>query len=126
MYKLDNYNLEKDTRVTDNIHEKLGKIDFIGAGLLLAGNFSFVTGVSFGGNTYEWSDSLIVSLLAFSVVFFITFVVYEFNWANHPLLSRKLLMNRNAMAVCLNNFFLCQSTMTLNYIIPQYFMVQYT
>jgi hypothetical protein len=109
----------------DNIKDKLSKIDFVGAALLLGGNFSFVSGASLGGNTHEWGDPFIISLLVTSAVFFMSFVVYEFNWATYPLLSRTLMKNRNTMAVCLNNFFLCQSTMTFNYLIPQYFMVQY-
>ncbi|KAG1450013.1 hypothetical protein G6F56_008473 [Rhizopus delemar] len=122
IYKLENYNLEKNTNAFDNLREKLQKIDFVGAGLMLIANISFVTGVSLGGNTHAWSDPLILALLISAVGFFISFGVYEFNFAKNPLVSQKMIKNRNVVAVCLNNFFLCSSTMTFGYLAPQFFM----
>jgi hypothetical protein len=119
---MQNYNLPEN--VTVDRHEQLSKIDFVGAGLLLIANVSFVTGASLGGNTHEWSHPLIVSLLSAAVFFFVLFGVYEWQWATHPLVSRTLAKNRNVVAVCLNNFFLTSSTMTFIYLIPQYFMVR--
>jgi hypothetical protein len=107
----------------DNIKQKLEKIDFIGAGLLLTGNMSFVASVSFGGNIREWNDPLIVGLMISAVTFFISFGLYEFNWAKEPLVSRKLIKNRNVVAVCITNFFLTSSTIVFIYLVPQYFMV---
>jgi MFS family permease len=120
--KLENYNLKINTKAFDNISQKLEKIDFIGAGFLLIANVSFVTGASLGGNTRPWSDPVIISLLASAVIFFIVFGLFEFNWAKNPLISRTLIKNRNVMSVCLNNFFICNSTMAFGYLIPQYFM----
>jgi hypothetical protein len=120
---LENYNLAKGVKPTDNIKEKLEKVDFVGAAFLLIGNLSFATGASLGGNTREWNDPVIIALLASTAFFFTLFGVYEFNWARNPLVSRALIKNRNVVAVCLNNFFLCQSTMAFGYLIPQYFMV---
>ena len=123
-YKLENYNLEVGVRPMDNIKEKLEKIDFVGAVLLLIGNISFVTGASLGGNTREWSDPIIIALLSSAIFFFVLFGVFEYNWAKNPLVSRTLIKNRNVVAVVLNNFFLCSTTMTFTYLIPQYFMVR--
>lgn len=107
----------------DNIQQKLEKIDFVGAAFLLIGNLSFVAGVSFGGNIKEWDDPIIVSLLTSSVTFFTLFGLYEVNWAKNPLVSQKLIKNRNVVAVCLCNFFLTSSTIVIIYLVPQYFMV---
>ncbi|KAI9260460.1 major facilitator superfamily domain-containing protein [Helicostylum pulchrum] len=122
VYKLENYNLVRGARARDNLSKKLEQIDFVGAILLLIANLSFVTGASLGGNTHDWNDPVIVALLSSAVSFFFFFGIYEFNWAKHPLVSRSLIKNRNVVAVCLNNFFLCSSTMTFTYLIPQYFM----
>lgn len=121
-YKMENYNLQKGAKPFDDIRSKFKKIDFVGVALLLSANITFVTGTSFGGNTREWSDPLIVSLLAFAATMFVSFFTWEFNFAKNPLISRTLAKNRNTIAVCLNNFFLCQSTMAFNFLIPQYFM----
>lgn len=122
IYKLQNYNLAQGVKPTDDIKEKLHRIDFVGAGLLLSANLSFVTGASLGGNTHEWNDPLIVTLLSSAAFFFVSFGIFEFNWAKNPLISRTLIKNRNVVAVCLSNFFLCSSTMAFIYLVPQYFM----
>ncbi|KAI8638500.1 major facilitator superfamily domain-containing protein [Parasitella parasitica] len=122
IYKLENYNLEKGAKSTENIREKFEKIDLVGAGLLLTANISFVTGASLGGNTHDWDDPLIVSLLVTAASLFMLFGVYEYHWAKNPLVSRTLIKSRNTMAVCLNNFFLCNATMAFTYLTPQFFM----
>lgn len=119
---MENYNLEKGAKSFDGLAKKFEKIDFIGAAFLLSANITFVTGTSWGGNTREWSDPVIIGLLAFSATMFVSFFTFEFNFAKNPLISRTLVKNRNTIAVCLNNFFLCQSTMAFNFLIPQYFM----
>jgi hypothetical protein len=120
---LENYNLEKGAKPFDGLRKKFEKIDFVGAAFLLAANVTFVTGTSWGGNTREWTDPVIIALLAVSGTMFVSFFTYEFNFAKNPLISRTLIKNRNTIAVCLNNFFLCQSTMAFGFLIPQYFMV---
>ncbi|KAI8077981.1 major facilitator superfamily domain-containing protein [Gilbertella persicaria] len=117
IYKLENYNLQ-DTKVD----QKLEQIDFVGAALLLMANVCFVTSASLGGNTRPWDDPLIIILGVTAATLFTAFGLYEFCGAKYPLICRALIKNRNVMAVCLNNFFLCQSTMTMSYLIPQFFM----
>ncbi|KAG2232681.1 hypothetical protein INT48_006860 [Thamnidium elegans] len=98
----ENYNLVRGARTRDNLSKKLEQIDFVGAILLLIANLSFVTGASLGGNTHDWNDPVIVTLLSTAVSFFFFFGLYEFNWAKHPLVSRSLIKNRNVVAVCYN------------------------
>ncbi|KAG0169205.1 hypothetical protein DFQ30_003870 [Apophysomyces sp. BC1015] len=120
--KLRNYNLDENNLPWKNLRHNLRKIDFVGALTLLIANISFVTATSLGGNTHPWSDPLIITLLASAVIFFTTFGLYELNWAKHPLLSAELMKNRNVVAVCVNNFFICSATMTFVYLVPQFFM----
>ncbi|KAI8985448.1 major facilitator superfamily domain-containing protein [Pilobolus umbonatus] len=121
IYKMENYNL-KGVHTWETMGDKLHQIDFVGAALMLIANITFVTGTSLGGNTHDWSDPLIISLLVSAATFFLAFVLFEYNWATHPLVSRELIKNRNVVAVCLANFFLCSSTMNFIYLIPQFFM----
>ncbi|KAI9470105.1 MAG: major facilitator superfamily domain-containing protein [Benjaminiella poitrasii] len=116
LYKMKDYNISSavQTRVEEDDHQPTSlfqHIDFIGT-------------LSLGGNTHAWTDSLIVSLIVLAVFFFGLFSVFELNgWTSkNPLISPRLIRNRNVVAVCLNNYFLCSSTMTLNYPIPQFFM----
>ncbi|ORZ15842.1 major facilitator superfamily domain-containing protein [Absidia repens] len=123
VYRLENYNLSKsEDHWSHNLSSKFKNIDYYGALLLLIANTTFVVAASFGGNTHEWTDPLIIILLALSPLFFVLFGLNEMYWAENPLISRSLIKNRNVVAVCLNNFFLCNSTMTMNFLVPQFFM----
>ncbi|CAO3630775.1 unnamed protein product [Cunninghamella blakesleeana] len=123
VYKLNNYNLTKDNEhYGKKLTEKLKVIDYWGALLLFIANVSLVVAVSCGGNTHEWSDPLIITLLTLSPIFFVLFGTYELKWADHPLVSKKIIKNRNCIAVCLSNFFMSNATMTLFYIVPQFFI----
>ncbi|KAI9307369.1 major facilitator superfamily domain-containing protein [Cunninghamella echinulata] len=123
VYRLKDYNLtkEKEFYYEKVLKAKWKLVDYWGALILFMANISFIVAASSGGNTRPWSDPLIITLLVLSPTFFILFGMYEMKWAEHPLVSRKLIKNRNCVAVCLNNFFLCNSTMALIYAIPQYF-----
>ncbi|KAI8082781.1 major facilitator superfamily domain-containing protein [Halteromyces radiatus] len=120
IYRLQNYNLSEHW--STNLASKCKRIDYFGALLLLIANTTFVIATSFGGNTLEWTNPLIIMLLVLSPIFFVLFAINEFYWASYPMISKELLKNRNVVAVCLNNFFLCNSTMTLIFLVPQFFM----
>ncbi|CEI88776.1 hypothetical protein RMCBS344292_03154 [Rhizopus microsporus] len=122
IYRLENYNLNQDTSAFSNLRKKLRSIDLAGAGFMLIANVCFVTSTSLGGNTREWTDPLVITLLITAIAMFILFGVYEVYWAKNPIVSKKLMKNRNVAAVCLNNFFLCSSTMVYIYLLPQFFM----
>ncbi|KAI8068057.1 major facilitator superfamily domain-containing protein [Gongronella butleri] len=122
IWRLNNYNLAVGEHWLANLGSKLRIIDYWGILYLFIGNSTFVVATSFGGNTREWSDPLIVTLLVVSPIFFCLFGLHELRWAKYPMVSRTLIKNRNIIAVCLNNFFLCNSTMTIGFLVPQFFM----
>ncbi|ORX62477.1 MFS general substrate transporter [Hesseltinella vesiculosa] len=121
-WRLNNYNLAMGDHWFRNIGAKLSNIDYWGILFLFIGNSTFVVATSFGGNTMEWTDPWIVGLLVTSPIFFGLFVIHEIKWAAQPLVARDMMKNQNVLAVCANNFFLCNSTMTLNFLVPQFFM----
>lgn len=121
--RLNNYNLKKSN---DQEEKWWTKLDFVGAFILLVANVSFVTGTSFGGNTRDWDDPMIVSVLVLAGLAFFAFFVYEFRWAKHPLLSPALVRDRNVIGSCASNYFLWGTTMAISYLMPQFFMVKAT
>ncbi|KAI8377966.1 major facilitator superfamily domain-containing protein [Radiomyces spectabilis] len=121
-YRLNNYNIPKHSKPLDGLRDKLKRIDFGGSALWLTVNLSFVAATAMGGNTREWNDPLVVGLLCVSGSAFVAFGAYELVCAKFPLISPRLIKNRNVAAVCLNNFFLNCSTMALTYLMPQFFM----
>lgn len=121
--RLNNYNLKKSN---DQEEKWWTKLDFVGAFILLVANVSFVTGTSFGGNTRDWDDPMIVSVLVLAGLAFFAFFVYEFRRAKHPLLSPALVRDRNVIGSCASNYFLWGTTMAISYLMPQFFMVKAT
>ncbi|KAI7856859.1 major facilitator superfamily domain-containing protein [Circinella umbellata] len=100
----------------------LEQLDVHGAAILLVANSCFVIATSSGGNTREWSDPYIVALLSSSVIAFALFFIYELTCAKNPLMSPKMLKNRNVLGSCASNFFLWGTSMSVGYLLPQFFM----
>ena len=71
------------------------KIDFLGAALLGATLVSFLVGVTEASNR-GWSDPLIISLLASSLVFVFLFVFWQ-SRAKSPLVRLSLMKDRNLL-----------------------------
>ncbi len=66
-----------------------GRIDFAGAGLIVTTFVPLLLALTWGGSTYPWSSTIILSLLAFSVVSLVTFIFVERHVAN-PIISLSL------------------------------------
>ncbi|KAI9266563.1 major facilitator superfamily domain-containing protein [Phascolomyces articulosus] len=113
--RLPNYNTLTKGRLLD-------QIDIYGASILLVANTCFVIATSSGGNTREWSDPWVVTMLSISVSAFALFFTFELTWAKNPLMSPKMVKNRNVLGSCASNFFLWGTTMATGYLVPQFFM----
>ena len=73
-------------------HRRDRKVDFLGATLMTAGVFSLILAMSWGGNEYAWSSSVILGLLAASAVLTVLFIVAEHH-AEEPILPLHLFRN---------------------------------
>lgn len=58
-------------------HRMAGKIDFAGAALILATTIPLLLALTWGGTTYAWNSSTIISLFAGSLVSLIAFLFVE-------------------------------------------------
>jgi EmrB/QacA subfamily drug resistance transporter len=74
-------------------HRKPGKIDFLGAGLLIVTFVPLLLALSYGGRDYGWGSPQIVSLFAVSAAGLAAFLVTEAKVEN-PILSLGLFRNR--------------------------------
>lgn len=68
--------------------------DWLGAALLISGASSLILTTTWGGTQYEWSDPLILTLIAISVVSWALFIFAERRSTN-PLVPMYLFANRN-------------------------------
>ncbi|RDB17436.1 Vacuolar membrane amino acid uptake transporter fnx2 [Hypsizygus marmoreus] len=91
-------------QVSSDFSEKLKRVDFAGAIVLILTVFSLLFGLDHGGNV-SWSDSLTLLSLGASFVFFILFGLIEAELASEPFAPKRIIFNRSLIASYLVNFF---------------------
>jgi len=58
-------------------HKATGKIDYLGAALIIATTVPLLLALTWGGNTYPWDSVRILTLFAVSIVSLVLFIVVE-------------------------------------------------
>ncbi|KAL1743313.1 major facilitator superfamily domain-containing protein [Schizophyllum fasciatum] len=104
------------------LKEKLLRIDFGGSVTLVIMVGSLLLGFSLK-TTEEmpWSSPLIVGLFVTSAVFAAAFVAVEKYWAHSPVMPLRLLKQRTALSVSLNNLVSSMAAFSMLYNVPLYF-----
>ncbi|KAL1723556.1 major facilitator superfamily-domain-containing protein [Schizophyllum commune] len=104
------------------LKEKLLRIDFGGSITLVIMVGSLLLGFSLK-TTEEmpWSSPLIVGLFVTSAVFAVAFLAVEKYWAHSPVMPLRLLKQRTALAVSLNNLVSSMAAFSMLYNVPLYF-----
>lgn len=74
-------------------HRRAGKIDFLGAGLLIAAFVPLLLALSLGGHNFAWSSPQSLGLFALAAVSLIAFVIAETKVSN-PILPMHLFQNK--------------------------------
>jgi EmrB/QacA subfamily drug resistance transporter len=72
---------------------RVHRIDFLGAGLLVAGVTAVLLVTAWGGSHYEWTSPVILGLLALAAIMLVLFVLNE-RRAEEPILPLRLFRNR--------------------------------
>lgn len=80
-------------------------VDWLGAGLLVAGVSCLLLALSWGGNEYAWGSGVIIGLLVAGAVLAVLFVLQEARVAE-PILSLRLFRNRTFSLANLAGFVL--------------------
>lgn len=84
----------------------IGRVDFLGAFLLLAASILLIAALEEGGTEYSWDSSVVLSLLSLSVVLWIVFLHWERHLGTRrstqePMLPWRLLNDRFIMGFLL-------------------------
>lgn len=90
----------------DHAHwrEKVARVDFLGAALLVSAVTALLAGLDAGSNR-GWSDSWTVAGLAAAPCLFAVFVLVEMRVASHPFAPGHIIFDRSLFACYLSNFF---------------------
>ncbi|KAJ2806349.1 hypothetical protein H4R21_000901 [Coemansia helicoidea] len=103
--------------------EKLARIDFAGALLLLAGLVLVLLGLTWGGKDYPWASPAVAVTLVLGVGLLAAFVVVEARYAREPIIPMRLFTDLPLAASLASQFFLGAGiTLTVLYL-PVYFTV---
>ena len=100
-------------------HRIPGKIDWIGAALIVTTFVPLLLALSWGGRDYAWGSPLIVGLLVFSAACLAAFVAVE-AYAPHPILSLRLFRNRTFTTANLSSFIVFIAFMGVVTFLPLY------
>ncbi|KAF1940492.1 MFS general substrate transporter [Clathrospora elynae] len=101
--------------------EKIKKIDFLGAAILLMAVFGLLVGLDRGSNT-SWSNPVTIAGLA-TTPLFIVFVLVEKYVASNPFAPGRIILNKTLFACYLCNFFAFGGWLAALYFIPLYWQI---
>ena len=101
--------------------EKLAKIDFLGAVVLIIAILGLLVGLDRGSNIGWYNPITIIGLCATPL--FIVFVLIEKYIAKHPFAPGHIILDRSLVACYLCNFFAFGGWLTAIFFIPLYWQV---
>ncbi|KAH7058700.1 major facilitator superfamily domain-containing protein [Macrophomina phaseolina] len=108
----------------DHAHwkEKLKRIDFLGAIILISAVFMLLLGLDRGSNV-SWHAKLTIISLAVSVPLFLIFILVEVKVASEPFAPGHIIFDRSLVACYLCNFFSFAGYMAALFYLPLFFQV---
>ena len=97
-----------------SLSEKLRRIDFLGSLTLVGAVGCLLLGFSLkSSEEMQWSNPLIIGLLAASIIFGFFFVFVEKYWAPYPVMPLRLMTQRTPLAVSISNLLLSMSSFSM-------------
>ncbi|KAF9350645.1 hypothetical protein BGX26_011214, partial [Mortierella sp. AD094] len=106
-----------------SFEDKLRRVDYFGAPLLTVAVILILLPLSWGGNKYEWSDSLIIGLLCGGFVVALIFILVEWKILKEPIVPLHLYRIRNLWATYASVFFCGMAFFGILFYLPVYFQV---
>jgi EmrB/QacA subfamily drug resistance transporter len=98
-------------------HQAKGRIDFIGAGLIIATVVPLLLALTFGGHEYAWGSATVLGLFAGSALGLVLYVIAE-RFAADPILPLELFKNRVFSTANLAGFLVSMSFMSTVAFLP--------
>ncbi|KAF7730697.1 hypothetical protein EC973_001646 [Apophysomyces ossiformis] len=105
------------------ISDKLTSVDVVGIMLWSAGVVCLVLALSWGGTTYAWNSSIVISLLCVSVFLLALFALWERRWAADPIVPRRIFSNRSTVLILIAAFLYGGCFQSLMTYVPLYLSV---
>ncbi|THX79659.1 MFS general substrate transporter [Aureobasidium pullulans] len=100
--------------------QKLRRIDFLGAAILICAVFTLLLALDRGSNV-SWKANITIISISLSIPLFILFVFVEMKVASEPFAPGHIIFNRSLFAYYLCNFFSFSGWLAALFYIPLYF-----
>ncbi|CAD0093207.1 unnamed protein product [Aureobasidium mustum] len=100
--------------------QKLRRIDFLGAAILIGAVFTLLLALDRGSNV-SWKAKITIISISLSIPLFILFVLVEMKVAKEPFAPGHIIFNRSLFACYLCNFFSFSGWLAALFYIPLYF-----
>ena len=78
--------------------EGIKRIDWVGSVLMISGAVLFLLGLQMGGVDHPWESAIILSFLIVGAIFAAVFALWEWKFAQYPLMPLRVLNNRTSIA----------------------------
>lgn len=104
------------------LKKKFLQFDYLGTVLLSGATVCLLLGISWGGNTFAWSDSRVIGCIVGAVVFIVVFLIAQ-NFVKDPIIDPSLFKNRTVVAMCAAEFFYGANLLGMIYYVPQFFQL---
>lgn len=101
-------------------HERPHKLDWIGAGLMVAATVSLMLALSWGGDAYSWGSFEVIGMFAASLLFWVLFAARILT-APEPFVPLSIMLNSVVFNATLSNFFIIGASVALTIYLPIYF-----
>lgn len=102
--------------------ERFLQLDYLGILVIVGGTVCILLGVSWGGNTFAWSDSRVVGCLVGGFVLLALFIFIE-RRVRDPIIDPSLFRNHTVLAITAAEFFYGANLLGLMYYVPQFFQL---
>ena len=99
---------------------KFGRVDFLGAIVLVTAVFALLLGLDRGSND-AWSNPVAIASLCVCIPLSAAFVYVEFSFAAEPIAPKRIVFERSLIACYLCNFFAFAGWMAILFYLPLFF-----
>ncbi|KAJ3115013.1 hypothetical protein HK100_001493 [Physocladia obscura] len=107
----------------ENFKSALGKVDFLGTILLVAGVICLLIPIQGGGSQYAWNSVTVIVLLILGALLIAAFIYVEGWVAKNPVLTFALFKNKLTLAVFATTFFVGCGFFILIFYTPLWFQI---
>jgi MFS family permease len=112
-------------KVEGSWKEKIGKIDFFGAALTLAGSTLLILGLTWAGAEYAWLSVQVILTIILGILISISFLLWQEYGTKYPLVPLYIFQSKIVNGACITMFINGWLFVTQIYYIPTFYQLAY-